>query len=177
MRFLLVALLFGVAPMLRAQSVAPGTYRVWLCVAVCAPEDSLRSVADAFVVVFDDSTAQSQTVSPALAALRSIRTARGGPLNACFRVTRRQSAIGKEELFFGITPSAATRVRTTDGGGFVLPMYASPDAFYDLRWSGTGAITAGEGWASGPFAEDPYHRNAMFSARRIGEPDVSRCSA
>jgi hypothetical protein len=175
MRTLIVLFIVVVGSRLGAQSVTSGTYRVWLCATNCTAQDSAHSVAEGFVVIFDDSVATTAGVAAALAKLPSIRTAGSGTLNACFRVTKRQRTIGNEELYFGIISGAATRVRPADGGGFVLATYASPDAFYDLRWAESGLMSSGTGWSAGWRPSDGYHRNAFFVAVRVGPPQSTDC--
>jgi hypothetical protein len=176
MRTLIVLfIIVFLGPRLGAQSVTPGTYRVWLCSTNCTAQDSANSVAEGFVVIYDDSAATTAAVASALAKLPWIRTAGSGIPNACIRVTKRQRTIGNEELYFGIIPAAATRVRPADGGGFVLATYASPDAFYDLRWAESGVMTSGTGWSAGWRPSDAYHRNAFFVAVRVGPPQWTDC--
>jgi len=173
-KFILLLLVLSISTA-DAQSVTPGTYRVWLCETTCTKQDSARAVAQGIVVIFDDSAAATEPIATALANLRKIRTAGAGVINACFRVTRRQRTVGGEELFFGIVASAATRVRRADGAGFVLPTYASPDAFYDLKWQDSGLLSSGTGWSAGWEPSNGYHRNAFFVAERIDQPQVAQC--
>jgi len=161
-----------------AQAVEPGTYRLWLCAEACTPDDSLRAVAVAMIVILDDSTARAQPARSELTALPTIGSIYEPAAieNACFRVTHRGRRIGNEELYFGIQPFAATVWRYTAKDGFSLRVYWSVDAGYVLRWSSTGPLTFGEGWSYGWRPDTPPHRNAYFAAMRLGGPDLDHCS-
>jgi hypothetical protein len=138
-------------------------------------QDSARAVGEAIVVLFDDSTAAQERIRAALGALRQVRY-RPQPVTACFRIVRRQRRIGDESFLFGATPSGATRVIKNTDGRFSLPMFASPDAGYDLVWSSPGRLTNGEGWSGAPPPDRPWHRNAFFVAAYLGAPDTFECT-
>jgi hypothetical protein len=159
------------------QAPAPGTYRVWLCAEVCTPQDSSRAIAVATIVIVGEQAATEESARLAFAGLPAIghmRDARPTD-NACFSVSSRETRAGSEELFFGIQPRGRTRWERDANDGFSMRVYQSPDAGYVLRWTESSSVTRGEGWSYGWAANTPYHRNAYFAARRLGEPDIARC--
>jgi hypothetical protein len=159
------------------QRITAGTYRLWVCANACTLADSMGAVAEALVVVVDDTVASAEATRTSFSQLPA-RIRWHAPIptdNACFRVIRRSNRVGSEELFFGIVPIATSRVLLRPDGWISLPVYASPDAFFSLQWKGDGPLIQGEGWASGPFAEQPWHRNSYFVAIRIGDSDIRRC--
>lgn len=168
----------AVAEAAAGQVPAPGTYRLWLCAVACTPADSDRAVGVATIVIVDDVSAASQPVQSVFSRLRPTGWKKGNsPVdNACFSVSRRESRVGTEELFFGIQPKGTTRWEYSADDGYSMRVYASPDAGYRLRWAEPGALARGEGWSYGWAPNTPYHRNAYFAATRIGEPDVAQCS-
>ena len=162
-----------------AQQPTPGTYRIRLCDTECVAADSNQAVAVAVMVILDDSSAAAEATRATLRVLRSIRrtgeTAKHD--NVCFRVTARTSRIGNEELFFGIQATGATRWKYDPASGCSVRVYMSPDAGYTLRWMPLGNVTNGEGWSLGSQAKITDHRNAYFTAERIGPPEIARCFA
>jgi len=161
-------------------SPEPGTYRVRLCETPCAGAKPESDLGTAIVVILDDATAKKDTTQKTLTAIGSLRRwmARNavGIDNACFKASRsaRRVGIANEELFFGITPQAATLWRHSAADGFSLLMFQSPDASYWLQWIEAGALKQGEGWSAAAMSQ-PRHRNAYFVAERIGVPDVDQC--
>ena len=172
-------LIAGLAATVSAQTPAPGTYRIWLCVTECTPADSSRAIGSATIIIVEDSVALTDGARAALSEFRAIRRTNesSGPANVCVRVTQRERQVGTEELFFGIEPRVATRWTFTAGEGFSLRVYLSPDAGYTLRWTDPGALTRGEGWSFGWQSGTPSHRNAHFAAIQVGPPDLARCAA
>jgi len=160
-----------------AQTPAPGTYRVWLCAEACVPSDSSRAIATAIVVILNDRTAVDDSVRSLFATLRPMgyTSYSGANDNVCFSVIRRDTRVSGEELFFGIRPKGRTHWTYSSTDGFSMLVYQSPDAGYSLRWAESGPLARGEGWSFGWSGNTPYHRNAYFAARRIGEPDVTQC--
>jgi hypothetical protein len=161
-----------------AQTPTPGTYRVWLCAEACAPSDSSRAIAVATVVILNDRTAVDDSVRSVFATLRPMgyTSETGANDNVCFSVIRRATRVSAEELFFGIRPRGRTHWTYSITDGFSVLVYQSPDAGYSLRWAEWGPLARGEGWSFGWSGNTPYHRNAYFAARRIGEPNVTQCT-
>ena len=167
-----------VSPQGEAQTPTPGTYRVWLCAEACVPSDSSRAIATATIVILNDRTAVDDSVRSLFTTLRTMgyTSDTGANDNVCFSVIRRETSVSREELFFGIRPRGRTRWTYSVTDGFAMLVYQSPDAGYSLRWAESGPLARGEGWSFGWSGNTPYHRNAYFAARRIGEPDVTQCT-
>lgn len=159
-----------------AQAPTPGTYRVWLCAEKCTIADSSSAIGVATVVVMDDSSARSKNTLALLRSLRVIRRAEVGQLdNVCFYVSQAERRVANEELFFGIRANGVTGWQFAPPDRFTITVYTSPDAGYALRWTSPGDIREGEGWSYGWAGNTPFHRNAFFVARRLGEPAPSQC--
>jgi hypothetical protein len=160
-----------------SQMPTPGTYRVQVCAEICALSNSSSAIAIATVVIVSDRASLGDSLWLALVGLRPMQWSndKSAVDNACFSVVRRQTGVNGEEFFFGIQPRARTRSEYSPTVGFSLRVYRSPDAGYSLRWTEPGPLTHGEGWSYGWSASTPYHRNAYFIAKRVGEPDVTQC--
>jgi hypothetical protein len=163
----------------RTPTVQPGTYRLVICAEPCATADTARSAATAIVVLIDtsDTTKRAAFDAVSLPAIDRPRGVTAEP-NACFKVTQAARTVGTESLLFGIIKNAKTyAVATTTPGGsaFSMRFFKSIDAAYELRWTGSGQLTRGEGWSVSASMENRFHRNAYFEAERIGEPDPARC--
>jgi len=176
-----VAVLFGSALLAQSASsaaVPPGTYRLVLCAEPCTTAETARAAATAIVVIIDtsDKTKRAAWEAVSLPILERPRNVTAEP-NACFKVTQAARTVGTESLLFGIIKNAKTSaVATTTPGGsaFSMRFFKSIDGTYELRWTGNGQLTRGEGW-SAHAPENPFHRNAYFAAERIGEPDPTQC--
>lgn len=160
------------------QAPEPGTYRVVLCAEACTPENLARTIGVATVVILEGAAAAAEPAREVFATLPAIRQSRERDRvpadNVCFKVTEHERRVGAEELLFGITPRGTSRWSFAAADGFSLRVFASIDAVYALRWTTPGRLTQGEGWSS-LAPEIPYHRNAYFSATRLGAPDTAQC--
>lgn len=160
-----------------AQSPTPGTYRLLLCAAACSEADSTQALAVATIVIADESMAATAAWKSAMSELgaRQLKEQSGPMDNACFNIEQRSKSVGSEELFFGIRRNGSTHWQRTDGAGYAMRVYQSPDASYVLQWSGTGDRISGEGWSRGWWAESRPHRNAFFFAKLSGAPTADAC--
>lgn len=162
-----------------AQSVRPGTYRVWFCRMQCTPADSLLSVAEAVLVIVDSPTAAAASTKAFLAGLphQLVRVPTAtAPDNACFRVTRERPAIRADERFWRHPEGVATRVERQNTREFSLLVDSSPDSYYHLVWKEPGVLTSGEGRVTAPFMAAVSHRHAFFTARRVGVATLNLCA-
>lgn len=157
-----------------AQAIA-GTYAVWLCDKECAVADtSTAAVVAGYLVLFDKplpadalkSARSRELLDDSMFLLGSYEKP-----NACFVLYRRTKEL---QLLAGIIPAGFTRWKSVSDT-LVTTLYASPDAFFDLR----GVITEGRLLSTSREHGHifvPFDKAAgLTHGVRIGPPDLQRC--
>lgn len=157
----------------QADTGVAGTYALWRCSGECAVADTAGGAPRGILVLSD--TAWSRDAFPPAVSLRSgfllmRRTRDGfreGQPNACFAISR---SVGMA----GIIRHGAT-FWSVMGDSVEVRLYASPDAFHDLR------ARVGNGVLRGASREHGYvhgsfdHAAGRILGIRTGPPEITRC--
>lgn len=156
----------------------PGRYQLLICErAPCSLSDSSSVVVRGEITLFPEPGLPARLPASARVDLeqssRWLLRGRSDSINACFSLERVRSYVGEIEVYAGITARGLTTWRMEDGELHV-PLYASPDASFDLIGSILPEVISGDG----------LHRDCcgrgtfpfmVFALRRVGDADIATC--